>query len=374
MITDPLRSPYERHVVQMQARRARPVGASPTVDRSALGLCVTGGQLTDAVTVGRRMPSSLDMKTSGKVRWRTRSRLKTTSSWAAASCEVANFQRRLALTITTSAPRPSLCRHAPKQFSCPSKSGLFYGVDPGHGARFGKKRGRAGSPLAAWNWAWRDSRYVGSFRIRTSPNLQRNRHGGAGATALERDKCPASRAVRRSIRFRGQIVFFGTPPPRRLATMPGDRSKDFATGACVRFASAAPAVMPVFVFSVTLDGWLRATMRPMEDRVGIQHHCADLQHRQRNQARPVGGIDAWDRPIAGGMLSRCPGSTAGANRQHVVNVLLAFLGRRKVRPTQPQTDNGTLEADHEFGPECVRQLMESLTTAMRSSSPCPSAR
>jgi polyvinyl alcohol dehydrogenase (cytochrome) len=147
----------------------------------------------------------------------------------------------------------------------------------------------------------------------------------AGAAPSAEYKTPGKPGLNALDPFSGKIIW-STPAPIAPCHYAGDRSKDYARGACVRAQSAAPAVMPGLVFSGTLDGWLRAYDASNGKIVWEFSTTAQTYGTANgNQAQPGGGIDGMGPTIAGGMLYTMSGFNGAARTgSNGVNVLLAF--------------------------------------------------
>jgi len=327
MITEPLALTRKNaNGVQMQGPAGAPVWASPTVDaKRGLVYVVTGDSYTDAVTEGDDAIVALDMKT-GKVRWRNQV---TTQDNFIVGCsgpvKVANCPTPTGPDFDFGAT-PILFRHGAKQILVAGqKSGIVYGVDPGSGRTLWKTAVGAGSPLGGVEWGiGADSRYV--FVPNSDIGQIFNEIGmAAGAPPSSEYKMPGKPGLFALDPFSGKIVW-NTPAPNAPCHYAGDRSKDFAKGACVRAQSAAPAVMPGFVFSGTLDGWLRAYDASNGKIVWEFSTTAQTYSTVNgNQAQPGGGIDGMGPTIAGGMLYTMSGFNGAARTgSNGVNVLLAF--------------------------------------------------
>jgi polyvinyl alcohol dehydrogenase (cytochrome) len=327
MITEPL-APTRKNAngVLMQGPAGAPVWASPTVDaKRGLVYVVTGDSYTDAATEGADAVVALEMKT-GKVRWKNQV---TTHDNFIVGCsgpvKVANCPTPTGPDFDFGAT-PILFKHGAKQILVAGqKSGIVYGVDPDSGRTLWKTEVGAGSPLGGVEWGiGADSRYV--FVPNSDIGQVFNEiAAAAGAPPSAEYKKPGKPGLNALDPFSGKIIW-STPAPIAPCHYAGDRSKDYAKGACVRAQSAAPAVMPGLVFSGTLDGWLRAYDASSGKIVWEFSTTAQTYSTVNgNQAQPGGGIDGMGPTIAGGMLYTMSGFNGAARTgSNGMNVLLAF--------------------------------------------------
>jgi polyvinyl alcohol dehydrogenase (cytochrome) len=119
---------------------------------------------------------------------------------------------------------------------------------------------------------------------------------------------------------------WSTPAPKADCHYAGDRSRDYAKGACIRAQSAAPSVMPGAVFSGTMDGWFRA-YDPASGKILWAYSTTAQTYDTVNQVKgqPGGGIDGMGPAISGGMVYTMSGFQGAAQTGgNAVNVLLAF--------------------------------------------------
>jgi len=327
MITEPL-APTRKNAngVLMQGPAGAPVWASPTVDaKRGLVYVVTGDSYTDAATGGADAIVALEMKT-GKVRWKNQV---TTHDNFIVGCsgpvKVANCPTPTGPDFDFGAT-PILFKHGTKQILVAGqKSGIVYGVDPDSGRTLWKTEVGAGSPLGGVEWGiGADSRYV--FVPNSDIGQVFNEiAAAAGAPPSAEYKMPGKPGLNALDPFSGKIIW-STPAPIAPCHYAGDRSKDYAKGACVRAQSAAPAVMPGLVFSGTLDGWLRAYDASSGKIVWEFSTTAQTYSTVNgNQTQPGGGIDGMGPTIAGGMLYTMSGFNGAARTgSNGINVLLAF--------------------------------------------------
>jgi polyvinyl alcohol dehydrogenase (cytochrome) len=328
MITEPLQ-PTRKNAngVQMQGPAGAPVWASPTVDaKRGLVYVVTGDSYTDATTDGDDAIVAIEMKT-GKVRWRNQV---TTNDNFIVGCsgpvKVANCPAPTGPDFDFGAT-PILFKHGAKQILIAGqKSGIVYGVDPDNGHTLWKTAVGAGSPLGGIEWGiGADAKYV------FVPNsdigeIFNEIAAAAGAASPSPETAVAGKPGLFALDpFTGKVVW-NTPAPVAPCHYAGDRSKDYARGACVRAQSAAPGVMPGIVFSGTLDGWFRAYDASSGKIVWEFSTTAQTYNTVNGNAmQPGGGIDGMGPTIAAGMVYTMSGFNGAARTgSNGVNVLLAF--------------------------------------------------
>jgi polyvinyl alcohol dehydrogenase (cytochrome) len=327
MITEPL-APTRKNAngVQMQGPAGAPVWASPTVDaKRGLVYAVTGDSYTDAATEGDDAIVALEMKT-GKVRWRNQVTIHDNFIVGCSGpVKVANCPTPTGPDYDFGAT-PILFKHGARQvLVAGQKSGMVYGVDPDSGRTLWKTAVGAGSPLGGVEWGLgADSRYV-FVPISDIGQIFNEIAVAAGAPPSTEYTMPGKPGLFALDPFSGKIVW-NTPAPIAPCHYAGDRSKDYAKGACVRAQSAAPAVMPGLVFSGTLDGWLRAYDASNGKIVWEFSSTAQTYDTVNgNHAQPGGGIDGMGPTIAGGMVYSMSGFNGAARTgSNGVNVLLAF--------------------------------------------------
>jgi polyvinyl alcohol dehydrogenase (cytochrome) len=327
MITEPLRFTRKNaNDVQMQGPAGAPVWASPTVDaKRGLVYVVTGDSYTDAATAGDDAIMALDMK-SGKVRWRNQV---TTQDNFIVGCsgpmKVANCPSPTGPDFDFGATPVRVVRGAKQILIAAQKSGVVYGIDPLNGHTLWKTQVGAGSPLGGVEWGiGADGKYV-FVPVSDIGEIFDEIGVAAGAPPSHAYKSPGKPGLSALDPFTGKVAWY-TPAPIAPCHYAGDRSKDYAKGACVRAQSAAPAVMPGIVFSGTLDGWFRAYDASNGKVVWEFSTTAQTYATVNgNQAQPGGGLDGMGPTIAGGMVYTMSGFNGAARTgSNGINVLLAF--------------------------------------------------
>lgn len=327
MITEPL-GPTRKNAndVQMQGPAGAPVWASPTVDaKRGLVYVVTGDSYTDAATEGDDAIVAVDMKT-GRVRWRNQV---TTKDNFIVGCsgpkKVANCPAPTGPDFDFGATPVRVVRGAREILIAAQKSGIVYGIDPMNGHTLWKTQVGAGSPLGGVEWGIGADRKYLFVPVSDIGEIFDEIGVAAGAPASQQYKSPGKPGLSALDPFTGKVVWF-TPAPIAPCHYAGDRSKDYAKGACVRAQSAAPAVMPGIVFSGTLDGWFRAYDTSNGKIVWDFSTTAQTYSTVNgNPAQPGGGIDGMGPTIAGGMVYTMSGFNGAARTgSNGINVLLAF--------------------------------------------------
>ncbi len=327
MITEPL-GPTRKNAndVQMQGPAGAPVWASPTVDaRRGLVYVVTGDSYTDAATKGDDAIVAVEMKT-GKVRWKNQV---TTQDNFIVGCsgpvKVANCPTPTGPDFDFGATPVRVVRGARDLLIAAQKSGIVYGIDPMNGQTVWKTQVGAGSPLGGVEWGiGADGKYL-FVPVSDIGEIFDEIGVAAGAPPSAEYKSPGKPGLSALDPLTGKVVWH-TPAPIASCHYAGDRSKDYAKGACVRAQSAAPAVMPGIVFSGTLDGWFRAYDASNGKIVWEFSTTAQTYSTVNgNPDQPGGGIDGMGPTIAGGMVYTMSGFNGAARTgSNGINVLLAF--------------------------------------------------
>ncbi|MGO9934408.1 MAG: PQQ-binding-like beta-propeller repeat protein [Steroidobacteraceae bacterium] len=327
MISEPLRpTRINANGVQMQGPAGAPIWASPTVDiKRGLVYVVTGDSYTDVATDGDDAIVALDMKT-GKVRWKNQVTVNDNYIMGCSGpTKGANCPTPTGPDFDFGAS-PILFKHGAKQvLVAGQKSGIVYGIDPDSGRTLWKTAVGAGSALGGVEWGiGADNSHV-FVPVSDIGELFSEMGVAAGSSAPPAYPSPAKPGLSALDPFTGKIHWY-TPAPIAPCHYAGDRSKDFAKGACVRAQSAAPSATPGIVFSGTLDGWFRAYDASTGKIVWEFSTTAQTYDTvDGNHAQPGGGIDGMGPAIAGGMVYTMSGFN-GASRTggNGINVLLAF--------------------------------------------------
>ncbi len=181
------------------------------------------------------------------------------------------------------------------------KSSFVYAVDPDDGHMVWKKPMGAGSALGGVEWGMATD---GRLLFVSNSDALAGARGQTGLTALN----PAN----------GEIAWRFTPPklPCHFVT----------SQTCRNLQSAAPSVIPGYVFAGSTDGRIRA-LQARDGKVVWEFDTTGQTYDTVNgvKGQPGGNIDVAGPVIAGGMVYTMSGyvgpATSGGN---AVNVLLAF--------------------------------------------------
>jgi polyvinyl alcohol dehydrogenase (cytochrome) len=327
MITEPLQPTHlNAKGVQMQGPAGAPIWASPTVDaKRGVVYVVTGDSYTDVNTDGDDAIVALDMK-SGAVKWRNQVTTRDNYIMGCTGKEPgANCPRQLGPDFDFGAT-PILIKSLFKEvLIAGQKSGWVYGIDTKDGHTLWRTSVGEGSALGGVEWgiaADRSQVYVPISDIGQLFATVARAQGRAPPT----DDQAAGRPGLSALDPKTGKIIWNVPAPEAPCHYSGDRSRDYAQGACIRAQSAAPSVMPGVVFSGTLDGWFRA-YDSRDGKIIWAYSTTAQTYATLNgfPAQPGGGIDGMGPTIAGGMVYTMSGFN-GASRTggNGMNVLLAF--------------------------------------------------
>lgn len=301
------------------------VWSAPTVDaRRRLVYVATGDSYTEAPTKGADAIVAMDMAT-GRIRWSNQ------------VTENDNFIMRC------NAPkRPANCPKvegpdydfgaSPILFKLKSgkdvllvgqKSGIVYGMDPDSGRTLWTQKVGSGGALGGIEWGMTsDGERLYAPNSDLLNLVDQAAPGSAPATV---DKQPPKPGLYALDPATGRVLW-QTPAPKAPCVYAGDRSKDYAKGACIRAQSAAASTMPGVVFSGTTDGWFRA-YDAKTGKIIWEHSTTAQTYETVNgvSRQPGGSIDGMGPAIAGGMVYTMSGFNGAANTGgNGVNVLLAY--------------------------------------------------
>ncbi len=328
VITEPLQANGKNAAgAPLQGPAGGAIWSTPTVDADRGQVyAVTGNSYTEVNTKGTNAVVAFDMKT-GDIRWSTQV---TTADNYIMGCwgkvKGANCPSPLGPDVDFGAS-PVLFGPSGKRqvVVAGDKASNVYGFDPSTGKQLWSVSVGSGGALGGIEWGiGADHRYV------YVPNsdvtgLQDEVLRPMGKPKLPVKPLPPKSGLNAIDPFSGRVAW-SIPAPVVPCTYAGDRSKDFALGACIRAQSAAPAIMPRVVFSGTMDGWLRAYDTKTGDVLWAFSTTA-IRYNTVNgvMGQPGGNIDGMGPTIANGMVytmsGRIGAASAGAND---VNVLLAF--------------------------------------------------
>ena len=328
MVTEPLHPTRKNAMgVQMQGPAGAAIWAAPTVDaKRDLVYVVTGDSYTDAPTKGDDAVVALEMKT-GKVRWRHQV---TAGDNYVMSCDLpgqsANCPTPRGPDYDFGATPILFTLHGGHQvLVAGQKSGIVYGFDPGTGRLKWTTPVGDGSALGGVEWGIGADKARIFVPIADVGQLFNEAAAARGLPTSPGYKGPTKPGLYALDPATGRIVW-RAPAPVAPCKYAGDRSRDYAGGACIRGQSAAPGVMPGLVFSGTMDGWLRAYSAASGRIVWAFSTTAQTYDTVNGvKGQPGGGIDGMGPTIAGGMVYTMSGFNGAARTGgNGANVLLAF--------------------------------------------------
>jgi polyvinyl alcohol dehydrogenase (cytochrome) len=309
----------------MQGPAGGAIWSAPTADaKRGLVYVATGDSYTDEPTKGDDAIVAIEMKT-GKIRWSTQV---TEKDNFIMGCE---NHSNLPNCPTPVGPDYDFGA-SPILFSLPGgkqivlsgqKSGIAYGMDPDTGKLVWKTAVGSGSALGGIEWGMA----ADGKRLFVAISDVINLFGEVpGVAPITDDKMgPAKPGLYALDPATGKFLW-STPAPKAPCHYAGDRSRDYAKGACIRAQSAAPSAMPGAVFSGTMDGWFRA-YDPATGKITWAFSTTAQTYDTVNQVKgqPGGSIDGMGPAIAGGMVYTMSGFSGAANTGgNPMNVLLAF--------------------------------------------------
>jgi polyvinyl alcohol dehydrogenase (cytochrome) len=326
VITEPLHDTHKNSAgVMMQGPAGGAIWSAPTADaKRGLVYVATGDSYTDEPTKGDDAIVAIEMKT-GKIRWSTQV---TEKDNFIMGCE---NHSNLPNCPTPVGPDYDFGA-SPILFTLPGgkqvvlsgqKSGIAYGMDPDSGKLIWKTAVGSGSALGGieWGMAADDKRLYVAISDVINLFLE-----VPVVPAVTDDKLAPAKPGLYALNPANGKFLWSTPAPKADCHYAGDRSRDYAKGACIRAQSAAPSVMPGAVFSGTMDGWFRA-YDPATGKILWAFSTTAQTYNTVNQVKgqPGGNIDGMGATIAGGMVYTMSGFGGAANTGgNAVNVLLAF--------------------------------------------------
>lgn len=328
VITEPLRAMGKNAAgTEVQGPAGGAIWSTPTVDAErGLVYAVTGNSYTEVETKGTNAVVAFDMKT-GAIRWSTQVTAADNyimGCWA--KVKGTNCPNPLGPDVDFGASPLLFGAHGKRQVVVAAdKASNVYGFDPASGKLLWSLSVGSGGALGGVEWG------IGADqRLVYVPNSDVTGLHDEILRPLGKPKLPAKPqpprpALNAIDPFSGRLVW-STPAPVAPCNYAGDRSKDFALGACIRAQSAAPAVMPGVIFSGTMDGWLRAYDARNGDILWA-FSTTSIRYNTVNgvMGQPGGNIDGMGPTIANGMVYTMSGRIGAASTgSNDVNVLLAF--------------------------------------------------
>jgi polyvinyl alcohol dehydrogenase (cytochrome) len=326
VITEPLHPTHKNSAgVMMQGPAGGAIWSAPTVDaKRGVVYVATGDSYTDEPTKGDDAIDAIEMKT-GKIRWSTQV---TEKDNFIMGCE---NHSNLPNCPTPVGPDYDFGA-SPILFTLPSgkqivlsgqKSGIAYGMDPDSGKLLWKTAVGSGSALGGIEWGMA----ADGKRLYVAVSDIVNLFGEVpGAAPVTDDKMGPPKPGLYALNPATGKFLWSTPAPKADCHYAGDRSRDYAKGACIRAQSAAPSAMPGAVFSGTTDGWFRA-YDPATGKIVWAFSTTAQTYDTVNQVKsqPGGSIDGMGPAIAGGMVYTMSGFLGASNTGgNPMNVLLAF--------------------------------------------------
>ncbi len=324
VVTEPLHPTHKNSAgTMMQGPAGGAIWSAPTADlKRGLVYVATGDSYTDEPTTGADAIVAIEMKT-GKIRWSTQV---TEKDNFIMGCEdkLPNCPTPVGPDYDFGASPILFSLANGKQIVLAGqKSGIAYGMDPDTGKLIWKTAVGSGSALGGIEWGMATDRKRLFVAISDVINLFDEVPGLPPVTA---DKLAPGKPGLYGLDPATGKVLWSTPAPKAPCHYAGDRSRDYAKGACIRAQSAAPSAMPGAVFSGTVDGWFRA-YDPASGKIIWSFSTTAQTYNTVNQvkAQPGGSIDGMGPAIAGGMVYTMSGFQGAANTGgNAVNVLLAF--------------------------------------------------
>jgi polyvinyl alcohol dehydrogenase (cytochrome) len=300
---------------KVQGPAGAAVWGAPSIDRKrGLAYAVTGDSYTDVDTNGDDAIVALDLKT-GAIKWR---RQVTEHDNFVMGCgptsQSGNCPTPMGPDYDFGAtPVLMTLKNGHQVLVAGQKSGIAYGIDPDSGKVLWKTQLGNGSALGGIEWGIgaNDTHVfipVSDLGLLFSEGRPGSPPPKPGLNALD----PATGAV-----------VWSTPAPKAACVYASDKGKP---SHCARSPSAAPAIIPGFVFEGALDGWFRA-YDAKTGKIVWEDSTTSRTYDTVNgiKSQPGGGIDGMGPTIAGGMVFITSGNNGAARvGSNGVNVLLAY--------------------------------------------------
>ncbi|MDB5419243.1 MAG: pvadh [Phenylobacterium sp.] len=322
MITEPQRVIREKEGgLKLQGPAGAAIWGAPSLDlKRGQVFVVTGDSYTDVDTLGPDSVVAIDIKT-GKTLWHHQVTAKDNFVMGCGPTSVSgNCPTPLGPDVDFGATPILMTLKGGKQvLVAGQKSGVAYGFNPGTGALLWKTSVGVGSALGGIEWGIgaddarvyipvSDFGQVASEGRPARPGQPAAAPGKPGLNALD----PAT----------GRILWT-TPAPKAACHYASDGARETH---CIRSPSAAPAIIPGFVFEGALDGWFRAYDAGTGKIVWEYSTTAQAYDTVNGiKGQPGGGIDGMGPTVAHGMVYVTSGNNGAARiGSNGVNVLLAF--------------------------------------------------
>jgi polyvinyl alcohol dehydrogenase (cytochrome) len=291
------------------------IWSAPSIDRKrGVAYVVTGDSYTDIDTVGPDSVVAVDLKT-GAIRWR---RQVTQHDNFVMGCGPASQSGNCPTPMGPdydfgATPVLMTLKGGKQVLVAGQKSGLVYGLNPDTGALLWKTTVGAGSALGGVEWG------IGA----------NDTHVFVPVSDLGRLFSPADAAVAKpglnALDPATGAIVWSTPAPKAPCTY-GSAATRGRPSPCMRSQSAAPAIIPGFVFEGALDGWFRA-YDAKTGKIVWEDSTTSRTYDTLNgiKGQPGGGIDGMGPTIANGMVYLMSGNNGAARiGSNGVNVLLAY--------------------------------------------------
>jgi polyvinyl alcohol dehydrogenase (cytochrome) len=328
VIAEPLHPTHANSAgVMMQGPAGAAIWATPTADpKRGLVYVTTGDSYTEVPTKGADAVIAMEMKT-GKIRW---SNQVTENDNFIMGCEQAVKPANCPAPLGPdhdfgASPILMTLANGHHVLLSGQKAGLVHAMDPDTGDGLWRTRVGLGGALGGVEWGMAaDGRrlFVANSDIVA---LFDEASGPDGPKLAPPATGPAQPGLSALDPATGKILW-RTLAPAAPCHYAGDRSHDYAKGACIRAQSAAPSAMPGVVFSGTTDGWFRAYDAATGRILWADSTTARIYDTVNGvKGQPGGNIDGMGPAIAGGMVYTMSGFLGAANTGgNGVNVLLAY--------------------------------------------------
>ncbi len=305
-----------------------PAGAAiwgaPSLDlKRGLVYVVTGDSYTDVDTIGADAVMALEIAT-GKIRWQHQV---TKNDNFVMGCgrkvDSGNCPTPLGPDFDFGATPVLVPIAGGRQvLVAGQKSGYAHGFDPDTGKRLWSTQVGVGSALGGIEWGiGADDKRVYIPVSDLGAMFAEGRSPAPGTAGSP--SAPTARPGLNALDPATGKILWSTPAPVAPCTYIKAR---FLPGRCFQAQSAAPAIIPGFVFQGALDGWFRAYASATGKIVWEVSTTAQTYDTVNGvKGQPGGGIDGMGPTVAGGMVFVTSGNNGAAGiGSNGVNVLLAY--------------------------------------------------
>jgi polyvinyl alcohol dehydrogenase (cytochrome) len=319
-ISEPLRKSRESDGKTLTGPAGAAVWAAPSLDlKRGLVYIVTGDSYTDVETIGDDAVMAIEIKT-GKIRWQHQVTAKDNFVMGCGpASKSGNCPTPLGPDFDFGATPVLMTLKGGKQvLVAGQKSGMAYGLNPDTGALVWKTQLGVGSALGGIEWGiGADNQKVYIPVSDFGPVMSEYFPGRGG-----RPSQPARPGLNALDPATGAVIW-STPAPKAPCRYASDGAKP---SRCARSQSAAPAIIPGYVFQGSLDGWFRA-YDARTGKIVWEYSTTAQTYDTLNgiKGQPGGGIDGMGPTVANGMIYVVSGNNGAARvGSNGVNVLLAF--------------------------------------------------